>query len=932
MTRGLLYPAGEPFAVHRIPVTKPHELWVAEAGLPEGVPVIALHGGPGAGAKPEQRTSFDPRRFRIIQFDQRGCGRSTPSAELEGNTTADLVEDIERIRGTLGIDRWMVAGGSWGSMLALCYAIAHPERCLSLMLHGIFLGSREEIALWFHGIGAIFPDAFEAFAGHVDAEERHDLLAAYYRRLTDPEPRTHLAAADAMRTFSARTQTFLPSPAHIHKLTEPKAALELSRLFAHYCVNGFFVPEEHVLSNIDAIRHIPAEIVQGRYDVVTPMRSAWRLHQAWPEARFTIVPEANHVATRAAPALAIELRNAAERLADGNRLSIVEYLAPRAHRAPSVSDDGTVLAWLSNETGTDQIWTRSLEDGSAEPALRLQLDEPVGNIAFRPGSRDIVLTTDTGGDEHHQLHLLRADANQPEALTAAPGQVHQWGAFDADGRRIAYSCNPRDATAMEVHVRDLETGTDRVIRDGPGWRTARAFTPDGSAVLVEENIEGMYDAALVLVPVDGGKPKVVMPADKRAHVNAARWAEGGKRLLVATDRGASFHGLAAIDPESGNFAWLAQPDGDVEHLAVDKSSGRIAYAWNSNGYSRIVICDASCEVLGTFDPPYPARVTSLMFAPDGAHLILALGSFRRPSVIARMRTSDGATEMVCQGPCELDEDATVEPEARTVQSFDGRDVPVFVFEPKGPPPPGGRPAFVVVHGGPESQYAAHWRSDVQYFVSRGWMVVAPNVRGSTGYGREWQAADDLDRRMDSVRDLKAVRDWLAARADVNAEKLAVYGQSYGGFMVLAAITEYPDDWCVAAEFYGIADFNTMMDTTGPWRRKLRAVEYGNPDTEAGRALLWRLSPMRKIGRVRTPLFIAHGGDDPRVPPAESELVYAALRGRGHDCVLMRIDHEGHGFVRPENRRRIYEAMVRFIEDRTRARGAQDGPSQAPRAR
>ncbi|MCA1241487.1 prolyl aminopeptidase [Stappia stellulata] len=923
MNNEALYPPIQPFAMHEISVAAPHVLYVEESGNPDGVPVVFLHGGPGAGCKPAQRRSFDPARYRIVLFDQRGCGRSSPSATLEGNDTQALIGDIERIRDHLGIDRWMVAGGSWGSLLSLAYAIAHPDRCRALRVHGIFLGRPQEVRFWFYGIGTLFPDAFEAFANHVEPHERGDLLTAYHTRLIDPDPQVHMPAAQALRGFSARTQTLLPSDAHVNALTQPKAALEISRIFAHYCANGFFLPENHVLDNIARIRHLPCEIVQGRYDVVTPMQGAWDLHRAWPEARFTPVALANHVATPEAPDLSTALRAASDRLADGTDLPPIEtYLAARAHHSPAVSEDGTVLAWLSDETGFDQLWSRDLTVADAPAVLRTSLTERVCGFAFRPGSRDILFTTDSGGDEHHQLSLLREGAATAEPLTEAPGVVHNWGCFDASGKRIAYASNAIDATAMQIHVRDLESGEDRVILSGPGYRTPRNFTPDGCALLIEDNRDGMYDAALHLLPLDGGPSKELLAGKqghgKGAHINAARWVDKGAGLLLATDHGQAFHGVAQIDPQSAALTWLAQPDGDVEAMAVSQDNATIAYAWNDRGYSRIVRLDRATGTETELSLPAPGRVTTLVFAPDQAALIVALTGFQAPSRIVRLPLDGQTATSLCQGAPVLAPQDTVEPEIAQFTSFDGADVPAFVFTPTTAAPPEGRPVFFIVHGGPESQYAAHWRSDVQYLVRRGWLVVAPNVRGSTGYGRDWQAGDDLERRMDPVRDLKAMRDAVAARTDVDDRRMVVSGQSYGGFMVLAAITEYPDDWCAAVDLYGIADFNTLLAATGPWRRKLRAVEYGDPDTEDGRAMLAALSPYRKVNEIRTPLFLAHGGDDPRVTPAESELVYASLRGRGHDCELIRIDHEGHGFTRRTNREKVFGAMMRFVETRARS--------------
>ncbi|MBU1314308.1 MAG: prolyl aminopeptidase [Alphaproteobacteria bacterium] len=289
-----------------------HRLYVEEHGSPTGIPVVVLHGGPGAGMSRKQIETFDPSAFRIIIFDQRGAGQSTPHADLRDNTTAKLIADLELLRAQLGIERWLVSGGSWGSCLALAYAQAHPDRCLGLRLHGIFLAGRDDIDWWFNGVRAIFPDEWEAFSTFIPEGERHDLLSAYHRRLTSGNADEETAAALSLRGFSARTQTFLPDPDHVAALMEPKAALAVARLFTHYCINDAFLAPGQLLQGVDRVRHLPCEIVQGRYDTVTPMASAWRLHRAWPEAGFTVVTEANHQSTKGP--LFEELKRASERL------------------------------------------------------------------------------------------------------------------------------------------------------------------------------------------------------------------------------------------------------------------------------------------------------------------------------------------------------------------------------------------------------------------------------------------------------------------------------------------------------------------------------------------------------------------------------------------------------------------------------------------
>ncbi|WP_037110913.1 prolyl aminopeptidase [Pseudorhizobium marinum] len=289
-----------------------HHLYVEEHGSQSGIPVVVLHGGPGAGMSRKQIETFDLSAFRIIIFDQRGAGRSTPHADLRDNTTPKLIADLETLRAHLGIENWLVSGGSWGSCLALAYAQAHPDRCLGLRLHGIFLAGREDIDWWFNGLRAIFPDEWETFSAFIPEGERHDLLSAYYRRLTSGNADEEAAAALSLRGFSARTQTFRPDADHVAALMEPKAALAVARLFTHYCINGAFLAPGQLLAGIECIRHLPCEIVQGRYDTVTPMASARRLHRAWPEAGFTVVTEANHQSTTGP--LFEELKRASERL------------------------------------------------------------------------------------------------------------------------------------------------------------------------------------------------------------------------------------------------------------------------------------------------------------------------------------------------------------------------------------------------------------------------------------------------------------------------------------------------------------------------------------------------------------------------------------------------------------------------------------------
>ncbi len=312
MAREELYPEIEPYETGSLAVDAPHRLYWEQSGNPDGAPVLFLHGGPGAGASPVHRRFFDPAHYRIVIFDQRGAGRSSPLGEIAANTTPRLVADIERLREMLGIERWIVFGGSWGSTLGICYAEHHPGRCLALVLRGIFLCRKVEIDWFLYGIRGVFPERWREFAGYLPEAERGDLLSAYHRRLTDPDPAVHMPAARAWSTYEAACSTLHPNPELVAEFRRDTVALGLARIEAHYFVNDIFLPSGSLLAEIDKLREIPGVIVQGRYDMVCPISTADELHGAWPQAEYCIVPDAGHSALE--PGIRAALVAAMERL------------------------------------------------------------------------------------------------------------------------------------------------------------------------------------------------------------------------------------------------------------------------------------------------------------------------------------------------------------------------------------------------------------------------------------------------------------------------------------------------------------------------------------------------------------------------------------------------------------------------------------------
>lgn len=286
----------EPYATDWLKLDAPHKMYYEQSGNPSGVPVIFLHGGPGAGASPNHRRFFDPEFYRIIIFDQRGAGRSTPLGELANNTTPHLIADIEKLRRHLRIERWLVFGGSWGSTLAIAYAEAHAERCTGLILRGIFLCRRSEIEWFLYDIRNIFPEPWRRFSEFIPVSERDDLLDAYYRRLRDPDPAVHMPAARSWSIFEGSCSTLLPSSETVDYYAGDVVALGLARIEAHYFKHDIFLPLDSLLQNIERLRGIPAVVVQGRYDAVCPIITADEMIRAWPEAEYIVVPDAGHSA------------------------------------------------------------------------------------------------------------------------------------------------------------------------------------------------------------------------------------------------------------------------------------------------------------------------------------------------------------------------------------------------------------------------------------------------------------------------------------------------------------------------------------------------------------------------------------------------------------------------------------------------------------
>ncbi|MDP0926064.1 prolyl oligopeptidase family serine peptidase [Paracoccus onubensis] len=583
--------------------------------------------------------------------------------------------------------------------------------------------------------------------------------------------------------------------------------------------------------------------------------------------------------------------------------TILPLLEIPSYCAPSRSPGDRRLAFIHDASGMPQLW---IEDTTGIRQLTGHA-EPVNSFAWHPAGHSILFTADCGGDERWQFHLLDVKTGAIRALTNDPMTVHMWGAFSPDGSRIAYSANHRQKDRLDLCVMDIPTGAVTSVADPSGYQEVLGFAVDGASLLVRRTLGAASDQKLELVEIASGRRVPVLDAAHRVKFVAARLLKAGGGLALCDLEGDRI-ALWRFGADGGSLGCLHQVAGrDLDALALAPDQQSAVIAVNEDGYSRLAGLDLASGQVSSIEMPVPGVVSGLSVPGDGNAVLCSVSSAGSAPAIWEIPFGGQAPACLHGSPA-LGEG--VAPSIATFDSFDGLKVPYFLYTPRGPRPPEGWPAVFIIHGGPEMQWRPEWRADVQWMLSQGVMVVAPNIRGSTGYGRAFHSLDDHEKRLDSLADLTALRAALTDRHMVDAGRCAIFGRSYGGYMVMAALTENPELWRCGVNFYGIGNFFTHLMATGPWARLIRVAEYGDPDTQAD--LLRRISPINRIDRVRAPLMMVHADRDPRVPPCESEIIHSLMFGLGKRCDFMRISHEGHGFKRIENIRRVFQALAGFI--------------------
>jgi dipeptidyl aminopeptidase/acylaminoacyl peptidase len=642
----------------------------------------------------------------------------------------------------------------------------------------------------------------------------------------------------------------------------------------------------------------------------------------------------------------------------GERFGIERYLNIRSAGAPTFSAAGDRIAFLTNITGTPQVWM--VNSAGGWPDQLTAYADSISFVRFAPDGTGLIFAKSRGGDENAQLFWLAPDGSEVRALTDAPKVRHNFGGWSHDSRRISYASNKRNPNFFDIYIMDVATGREELVYQQDGSNGVAAWSFDDRYLVVSHSNEQLsLDNDLYLVDTQTKQSTLLTQHQGAAQFGDVHFTLDNRHILFGTNDNRDFYQLARMDLQSKRVEVLDTAEWDLDASEMSADGRMFAYTLNRDGFSELHLRSVTAD--GTLSPKEAQPVSlpgkgvagGLEFSPGNRKLALVFNGARyNADVWLYDLESRSLSQVTRSSRAGIPQSTFVEPELVRFKSFDGREIPAWYYRPQvaaaalstGATPgvqitvtPGGNnnstinvtagntglaniqvgagggrlPVIVSVHGGPEGQERPSFSGIYQYFLSRGYAILAPNVRGSTGYGKAYSHLDDVRSREDSVKDLAAGVEWLKTQGGADARRIAVMGGSYGGYMTLAAITLYPELWAAAVDTVGIANFESFLRNTSGYRRKLREVEYGSLERDLD--FLRSISPLYRVDRIRTPLFVIQGKNDPRVPYTEAEQIVEALRKRNAPVEYRLFDDEGHGVAKLSNRLIVYPLVANFLD-------------------
>lgn len=625
----------------------------------------------------------------------------------------------------------------------------------------------------------------------------------------------------------------------------------------------------------------------------------------------------------------------------GQPYTIQQYLSIKSAGGPSFSPDGKRLAYTTNATGTSQVWTISLPDG--RPTQLTDHEDNVGFVRWLQDGSGLIFGKARGGDENTQFFFVKADGSGVRELTSDPRVRHNFGEISPDGKTIYYASNKRNRNYFDIYKMVIGSGKEEMIYQYDSNNSVAAVDASGKWLIVSRSGgELSLDNNLFLIELETGKETLLTPHKGSAQFGNVGFLPDGRSVLFAQNNDREFIGLSHMRLRSParSSDWsdanrevriLDDTQWDVSSVALPDNAKRFAYVINREGFSELYFDEI--ETKG--DPlqtkflskkskvELPARgiVGGVTFSRDQSKIAFTFSSSKHNGDIWLYDIRSKKLSQVTQSDrAGIDPNTFVAPELIKFKTFDGREIPAWYYRPtirqvriessiKATEMP--LRVIVSIHGGPEGQSRPGFNPLFQYYLSRGYAVLDPNVRGSTGYGKTYTHLDDVEKREDSVKDIAAAHEWLLKQGGADPKRIAVMGGSYGGYMTMAAITLYPELWAAAVNTVGIVNWETFLQNTSGYRRRQREVEYGRLDRDI--EFLRRISPITRVDKIRTPLFVIHGKNDPRVPYTEAEQLVEALKRRGVSVEYKLFDDEGHGISKLKNRLELYPLVADFLD-------------------
>jgi dipeptidyl aminopeptidase/acylaminoacyl peptidase len=608
-------------------------------------------------------------------------------------------------------------------------------------------------------------------------------------------------------------------------------------------------------------------------------------------------------------AIALLLLAVSSAAADEPVYDFERYLNIRSAWGGSFSPDGRSIVFMTSITGVTQAFRIPVAGGWPEQ-LTFTADG-VDGVGYSPTKPEVIVSFDKGGDEKQQLLCLSDDGSRALPIDADTAVIHLLGNWSWKGDRIAYSSNARDERHFDIYVADVATGKTNRLLTREATNTVPMWSRDDRYLIVSRSNSNV-DNDLLLVDAATGDTTLLTKHTGMAQFLSPDFTKDSRRLLVISDLDREFLNLAQIDLATGDFRFLEDKSWDMSILTLSDDGRVLAKGYNVDGFTELHLVDLETgEEIPVPETP-PGVISGLKFSKDSKKILFTLNG---PDVTADVWTYDLAsrelTQVTHSSLAGIPRDSFVRPTVVRFPSFDKIEIPGLLYLPKGAKKGDRLPTIVNVHGGPEAQATAVFSKQTQYYLHRGYAVYYPNVRGSTGYGKTYTHLDDVHKRMDSVKDLAEAARWLAREGYADEKRIAVMGGSYGGFMTLAALTNYPELWAAGVDIVGIANFVSFLENTGSYRKYLRTAEYGDPETDL--EFLKEISPLTRADRIVAPLFVIQGANDPRVPRSEAEQIVSAVKSRGGDVEYLLFEDEGHGVAKIPNQIKAYTRIGDFLD-------------------